>query len=242
LTDLSRFKSLNFPDAMLDWGVGHYIVRLGAPMQFLSSAPLGGGLLEAQWVLSLQVDANADLFSPEDYLLDRARSLGVPPEEPCIGLLTAVYHEDLQIHAGSEGGVSIVVLATVGITNGSSPRQKQISYFGSAPRRIGDPDRRPGTINILTLVDANLAPGALLRASTIATEAKTLALVESRTMTLDGNIVTGTSTDVTVTGHTGRGRYFDNAGSATLVGWLIGDAVYRSVALGLKVFKERDKH
>ena len=240
--DLSRFRPLGFPGASLDWRDGHYIVRLGRPMQFLSSAPLGGGLLEAQWVLSLQVDINADLPSPEKYLLDRARCLGLLQEEPCIGLLTAVYHEDLQIQTGSEQGVSVAVLATVGITNGSSPRQKQVSNYGTVPQGVAGPDPQPGTINILTLVDADLAPGALLRASTIATEAKTLALVESRARTPEGYITTGTSTDVTVVGHTGRGHYFKYAGSATLVGWLVGDAVYHAVALGLEVFKRRDYH
>ena len=97
------------------------------------------------------------------------------------------------------------------------------------------PLHKPGTINVVTLIDADLTPGAMVRASTIATEAKTLALVEAGVKTREGYIATGTSTDVTVVGQTGRGRHFDYAGSPTLVGWLVGHTVYHAVAQAMQM-------
>lgn len=117
----------------------------------------------------------------------------------------------------------------------SSPRQKHISSYGSLTPQ-------PGTVNILALVDADLAAGALVRASTIATEAKTLALAEAGVKTNQGYLATGTATDVTAVGHTGRGSHFQYAGSATLLGWLVGDAVYHAISRGMEFFKRRSYH
>jgi adenosylcobinamide amidohydrolase len=79
----------------------------------------------------------------------------------------------------------------------------------------------------------------MVRASTLATEAKTLALVEAGLHTREGYISTGTATDATVLGHTRRGRRFEYAGMATLVGWLLGHATYEAVKQGLEAFQSR---
>jgi len=150
-----------------------------------------------------------------------------------------VAHRDLQIHTAEEAQVRVLTLATVGVDHGSSPLTKRIGSYGSSPAQMSDVPSSVGTINTVVLVDADLGPSALVRASTVATEAKTLALVESGRRTRDGQITTGTPTDVTVVGHSGRGAGFKYAGSATLVGWLIGDSVYKSVKGGLAAYDRR---
>jgi adenosylcobinamide amidohydrolase len=90
-------------------------------------------------------------------------------------------------------------------------------------------------------VDADLTPGALVRASTMAAEAKTLAMVEAGLKTREGYVATGTATDVTVVGHSGRGRRFKYAGSATLVGWMVGQTAYHTVRQGLAAYDERKR-
>ena len=232
--ELSRFKPLDFPGAGLDWGRDYYILHLDGALQFLSSAPLGEGFVDARWVVSYKVDINFNQPDPEAYLREQASRLGVPGGESFIGLLTAVSHRELRICTRSESGVTVTTLATVGTGNSSSPHQKDIGSFGDSQGAADVPVYEPGTINIVTLIDADLTPGAMVRASTIATEAKTLALVEAGVKTREGYIATGTSTDVTVVGQTGRGRHFDYAGSPTLVGWLVGHTVYHAVAQGMK--------
>jgi len=67
-----------------------------------------------------------------------------------------------------------------------------------------------------------------------------LALVEFGLKTSEGHLVTGTPTDTTVVGHSGRGKGFKYAGSATLVGWLVAQAAHISVRDGLAAFAKRN--
>ena len=208
-------------------------------MEFLSSAPLGEGFVQARCILSQQVEPDATLPDPGLYLRENAGMWGIPQDEALIGLLTAVSHKDLQVLTVAECGVTVTTLATVGVEHGSSPLEKRISSYGEAREHSERPVIRAGTNNLVTLVDADLSPGALVRASTIATEAKTLALSEAGLKTRQGHITTGTPTDVTVLGHSGRGLQFQYAGSATLVGWMVGHTNYYGVKQGLAAYNRR---
>ena len=241
---------MGFPGATLQRGDNHYLVRLEHPAQFLSSAPLGEGLVTADWIISGQVSPQACLPDPESYLRGLAAQLGVPDRpdgSEVVGLLTAVDHRDLQVTTLVESGVTVISLATVGVDHGSSPRDKDVGSHDEPATPEAEPliqpgTINPGTINLVTLVDAGLSIGALVCASTLATEAKTLAMVEAGLRTRQGLIATGTATDATVVGHSGRGRHFKYAGSATLVGWLVGQAVYQSVTQGLAAYNSRKQH
>ena len=245
---------LDFPGATIEKGDGYYLVRLEHIAQFLSSAPLGEGLLTADLILSGQVSPRACLTDPLSYLRELAAQLGVPDRPDgigVIGLLTAVDHRDLQVTSLAESGVTVTTLATVGVDHGSSPRDKDVGGHAEPAIAKADPLTRPGainlgtinpgTINLVTLVDASLSTGALVRASTLATEAKTLALAEAGLRTRQGHIATGTATDATVVGHSGRGSQFAYAGSATLLGWLVGQTVYQSVTRGLAAYNSRKR-
>ena len=243
-------EKLDFPGATLQRGGDYYLLRLEHPAQFLSSAPLGEGLIRAGWVLSGQVSPQACLPDPASYLRQLAARLGVPDRPDgigVVGLLTAVAHSDLQVSTLAQSGVTVTSLATVGVDHGSSPLDKDVGSHGDPATPEAEPliqpgTINPGTINLVTLVDADLSSGAMVRASTLATEAKTLAMVEAGLRTRQGHIATGTATDATVVGHSGRGRHFEYAGSATLVGWLVGQAVYRSVTQGLAAYNSRKQH
>ena len=248
--DTAQPENLDFPGATLQRGGNYYLVRLEHPAQFLSSAPLGEGLVTAGWVLSGQVSPLACLPDPASFLRELAAQLGVPDRPDgigLVGLLTAVDHRDLQVASLADSGVTVTTLATVGVDHGSSPRDKDVGSHGEPATPAAEPliqpgTINPGTINLVTLVDADLSAGALVRASTLATEAKTLAMVEAGLRTRQGLIATGTATDATVVGHSGRGRHFKYAGSATLVGWLVGRAVYQSVTQGLAAYNSRKQH
>ena len=253
--NITQPEQLDFPGGALQRGDDYYLVRLEHPAQFLSSAPLGEGLVKAGWVLSGQVSPQACVPDPGSYLRRLAAQLGVtdrPDGIGVIGLLTAVDHRDLQVASLVESGVTVTSLATVGVDHGSSPRDKDVGSHGEPATPDAEPliqpessnpgTINPGTINLVILVDADMTGGALVRASTLATEAKTLAMVEAGLRTRQGHIATGTATDATVVGHSGRGSHFEYAGSATLVGWLIGQVVYRSVTQGLAAYNSRKQH
>ncbi len=123
----------------------------------------------------------------------------------------------------------MAALATVGLAYLSAPGRHQVVYTGEA---------EVGTINQVILVDARLAPPAAVRAATLATEAKTLALFEAGVKTEAGSPATGTSMDTMVVASTGRGPFSRYAGTATLVGHLIGLAVYDAVAGGVRLEQE----
>ena len=74
-----------------------------------------------------------------------------------------------------------------------------------------------------------------MRVATLATEAKALALFEAGIKTEGGSIATGTSMDTIVVASTDRGPFFRYAGPSTLVGHLIGQAVYDAVAAGVQL-------
>ena len=237
------YERLQIRGASLDRGEHHYVLRLEHPYRFLSSAPLGEGHLASQWLLSLEVTPDADIPCPGDYIRERAAGFGIHSEGPLIGLLTAVRHRDLQVAVRSEAGVTVATLATAGVSNASSPRQNDASYTEAGPSGAAAWKQHtapsPGTINLVTLVDADLSPGALVRASTIATEAKTLALIEAGVLTRNGSVATGTSTDATVAGHSGEGVHFDYAGSPTIVGWLVAATAHDAVSRGIQAYHKR---
>ena len=239
--DQASTQYLNITGAWLDSGPDYYLVRLERAFRFLSSAPLGEGFVEARWVFSQQVSADAALPDPELCLRNASRQRGIPERETFVGLLTAVSHRDLQVYSVEEAGVTVTTLATVGVDHGSNPLEKHVSSRGEPFEQAAMASISPGTINIVTLVDADLTPGALVRASTVAAEAKTLALVEAGLKTRQGNITTATPTDVTVVGHSGCGHRFKYAGSATLLGWMVGHTAHHCVKEGLAAYNRRKR-
>jgi adenosylcobinamide amidohydrolase len=84
---------------------------------------------------------------------------------------------------------------------------------------------RPGTINVVLLVDGALTPAAMVNAVITATEAKTMTLRAWDVKTPEGDAASGTSTDTVVVACTGRGEELCYAGPATPVGWLAARSV-----------------
>ncbi len=199
------------------------------PLQVLSSSVIGGDMKETRHIMSVRVPDDPDqrefaLKRPRAYLRERAQALG--NQEPVVGLITALDHDRLQVATYAEGEIKVTALATVGLTHTSAPGRHNVVYTG---------EDQPGTINLVVLADARLAPAAEVRAATLATEAKTLALFEAGIKTGDGYIATGTSMDTIIVASTGRGPFFRYAGTSTLLGDLIGRAVHDVVAAGVKL-------
>ena len=200
-----------------------------SPLQVLSSSVIGGDMKETHHIMSVRVPDDASqrefaLKRPRAYLRQRAQALG--NQEPVVGLITTMDHERLQVSIHAEGEIKVAALATVGLTHLSAPGRHNVIYTGEV---------QPGTINLVVLSDARLSPEAQVRAATLATEAKTLALFEAGVKTEGGSIATGTSMDTIIVASTGRGPFFRYSGTSTLLGHLIGQAVYDVVAAGVRV-------
>jgi len=196
-------------------------IRSSMPIRVIGSPVVGSDLEETGDILSIRVPRNFDCSDPEKPLMERAKALGI--EGPFAGLMTAIpSRERGQVSTQQSGGRTAIAIATVGISNASTPGFSGVYHC------------KPGTVNLVVLLDADLDKGAMVRAATLAAEAKALAFFQAGVKGKEGLPATGTSTDVIIVGCTGRGPSFRYAGPATLVGNLLSMAVYRAVSEGIQ--------
>ncbi|MCX5232305.1 adenosylcobinamide amidohydrolase [Streptomyces sp. NPDC006553] len=146
----------------------------GPGIRMVSSAVLGGGIGEREWVINAQVPPGYDRLDPVAHLRDLAAGAGLTGAG--VGLMTAASVAD-RCHA-EDGGVRAVVTAGIGVRG-----------WAAAPGVGGVTIPRPGTINIIVSLPVPLTDAALVNAVATATEAKVQALVEL------GADASGTPTD-----------------------------------------------
>lgn len=154
-----------------------------------------------------------------------AWEIGLEPEF-VTGMGTAAHMENVAVRSLSFKELTVTALVTGGIeTNGG---------------RVGDPadyykplekPNRPGTINIMLVLDADMPPGTLARALVTCTEAKTAAIQElmagSRYST---GLATGSGTDQTIlVANADSPLYLEGAGKHAKMGELIGKVVKAAV-------------
>ncbi|MFL5806870.1 MAG: adenosylcobinamide amidohydrolase [Roseiflexaceae bacterium] len=190
-------------------------VRSDAPLFVLSSAVAGGELARTRHIINMHVPRGYACPWPVADLAAMARTLGVV--EPFVGLMTAASLERARVVVERDEDVIVVAVVTVGLGNPIAAGVTEV--FQAAP----------GTINIILLMEAQLSQAARVNAVITATEAKTLALVESGVRAPHGGPASGTSTDALVIASTGRGVSAAYAGPITPIGALIARAVRRAV-------------
>jgi adenosylcobinamide amidohydrolase len=190
---------------------------LGQEMRVLSWAINRPGMVHAREILWREV-RNADL--PRD--LDVHDWLGgVLQERYALNSVCFLTSRDVRAMTQSTmtvGDVTAHAVATVGLSNAE---------------RIGTRfERDPaawGTINVAVRINIGLTDAALLEAVSIATQARTTAVIETG-LELPTGIATGTGTDcIAVAAPDGDMAY---AGLHTDVGVALGGAVYRAVSQG----------
>jgi adenosylcobinamide hydrolase len=194
-------------------------VRSESPLTVLSSAIVGSGFRRVSHILNAHVDKDYNSTNPKADLRALAHRCGV--EGSFVGLLTAVYLRKARLAFFEEDGLSVGALITAGVGNAASAGITQ-------PYRP-----RAGTINIILLLDANLARSAMLNAFITTTEAKTAVIQARDIRTPDGDLATGTSTDTITIATTGKGKLQNYAGSVTVLGWLIARAVRQALSESL---------
>lgn len=192
------------------------LLRSQMPLQALASAVVGGGFSQTTCLLNRHVPKNYDHADPVADMQTFARKLDI--HGPFVGLMTAAYLDRAQGVTLQDGELTVALIATAGLSNATAAGLSE-----PAPSR-------PGTINLILLVDAHLAPAAMVNAVITATEAKTHVLLQRGELTPEGQPATGTSTDAIVVACTGRGEPLSYAGPATRVGWLVGRAVRQALS------------
>jgi adenosylcobinamide hydrolase len=188
-----------------------------APLAVLSSAVAGGDLTCARHIINMHVPRGYACPSPIADLEATARSLGII--EPFVGLMTAASLEHACVIVERDAATTVVAIVTVGLGN-------------PVAAGVTEPfESTPGTINIILLIEAQLSQAAAVNAVITATEAKTLALVESDVRAPHGGPASGTSTDAIVIASTGRGASVAYAGPITPVGAQLARAVRRAIGV-----------
>lgn len=189
---------------------GVLVWRWDTPTAVLSSAPVGGGLGEIEWVLNAGVPSDYDRTDLSEHAREVAAGLGLGGAG--IAMFTAV---DLGRRQRCEFE-GVAVDATVGICHPT---------WAADPSVAGMP-AGPGTINLVVQVPVTLDPGAAVNAVITATEAKVQALAAR------GLPGTGTATDAVAVVWPGEGAPERFAGPRSRWGSRIAQAVYRAVWAG----------
>ena len=184
--------------------------RWDTVMAVLSSAPVGGGMGEIEWVLNVGVPSDYHRTDLSEHAREVAAGLGMGGAG--IAMFTAV---DLGRRQRCEFE-GVAVDATVGISHPT---------WAADPSVAGTP-AGPGTINLVVQVPVALDPGAAVNAAVTATEAKVQALAAR------GVPGTGTATDAITVVWPCQGAPERFAGPRSRWGSRIAQAVYRAVWTG----------
>ncbi|MGC8498655.1 MAG: adenosylcobinamide amidohydrolase [Acidimicrobiales bacterium] len=191
-----------------------WVWRLTAGHLVASSASVGGGVGERAWVLNAQVPRDygrTDLAAHGGELAGALALAG-----PGVALLTAA--DVTRARAARDGGVRAHVTAGV-----------DLPTWAAAPDGPGAP--AAGTINIVVLVRARLAPGALVNLLTTATEAK----AQAQALFEAGIPGTGTPSDAVAVVTSPRGDEEAFGGPRSAVGARVARAVHRALSEALVV-------
>jgi adenosylcobinamide hydrolase len=195
------------------------IVRAARPLRAVSSAIVGGGLIDAGAIVNLHVPKNFRCAESERCLEELARRRAVP--SPFVGLLTGAATDKAEAMVERREGLAACAIATVGLSNRSAAGRSAPAVWS------------PSTINTIVVVDGDAEDAALVNLVITATEAKALALAEAAITAADGGAVTGTSTDAVVVAATGRGPRCRFGGPVSELGWLVATAVRTAVGAGV---------
>lgn len=200
------------------------VARFDGARSVLGWSPNRPGFVVATKVAWLEVTGGevACLDDPRAFLEARLAEVKL---RGAVGLMTA---RDVRRHHLARArveDVAVEVLTTVGLTNGERTGQRATDPAAPARAPIG-------TINTLVHVSRRLTRGAMIEASSLATQARTLAVIEANVIR-EGVVVTGTGTDCIALACPTTGDADPHAGLHTAVGEAIGRAVLEATRAGI---------
>ncbi len=185
--------------------------RFPEPLLVVTSAPLGGGMGQRDWILNAQVPHTYGRVDPETHLAELASERSLTG--PGVGMLTAV--DVRKVWRGEDGGARVD--ASVGVTTPT---------WAAAPDEATALPSRPGTINIVAIVPERLSRAAMVNGVITVTEAKAQALWDA------GVPATGTASDAVCVVCPDEGLAQPFGGPRSPWGARLARAVYRAVRAG----------
>lgn len=207
------------------------------PLRTLNSSPWGGGFGTYKVMMNRQVDKlynEADPLREMDEFIQRE---GLNPQETA-GMLTAAMVKDvgycgLTWDEGEDDDTSDFDQKLA-----MKPEKEPLQVCSWVTVGLGNKARAgaelpadslyPGTINTIVVINGGLTDSAMVNAVITATEAKAAAL-QALGILVEGQSATGTTTDAVLIAATCRGKTYNYAGTATVLGYLIGRTVYEAI-------------
>jgi adenosylcobinamide hydrolase len=214
-SELCRFEGSDPPAlACLAW-------RLRAPMLVASTATVGGGIGERDWVLNVQVPHGYARRDIDVHVAVVAEAVGLTTTGTGVGMLTAA--EVGRVAVTDDEGVRVE--ATVGVSLPIYAAAPSDEVDASSWARAGA--ERPGTINIVAFLPVRHTDAALVNALCTVTEAKVQALT-------DGGVPgTGTASDAVTVLCPAEGPAESFGGPRSTHGAPLARAVYAALRTGI---------
>ena len=202
----------------------------------LSTSLYNGGYHE-DFTAVYNYDAKQGAGMPCEMLADNyvdhmqliSQRLALAPEKVS-GMSTAASMENVAIETLKYKELTVTAIVTGGIETNGGRVGDPADYYRPQEKTV-----KYGTINIMLVLDCDLAPGTIARALVTCTEAKTAAIQEL----LEGSkysqgLATGSGTDQTMIVCNAESElYLDGAGKHSKLGELIGKAVIAAVKKAL---------
>jgi len=221
---------LPIPGLALTLAPAYLWLRSEHPLRFLSSGPGGDGVTQGRHIVSQHVDKGYCSEEPERDVAELVARLGIGTDEGWVGLMTGVALDQAAVVVRERAGLMVAAIVTVGLGNtsaaGRAPDGGTVFAYS-----------RAGTINTIVVIGAELTLAGAVNAVMTATEAKALSLIDRGVRTKSGDLASGTSSDAIViasalpeAGRAQAGTPLRYAGTATMLGLLIGETVREAIS------------
>lgn len=206
-------------------------IELTSPiaLRTMSSGVIGSGVGWYQKFVNRHVDKNYNCSDHRQEMTDFLKVNGFEPAET-VGMMTAVFLEDVVYQLYELDHFSIFVVVTAGVSNAVDASKSDLHSI----------ENLPGTINTWIFVNGELTEEAFIQSIMTATEAKCKVMESQKVIdNITGTIATGTSTDSISIAATQQGKCIEFAGTITPLGKLISKAVYECTTIAIQKSRKR---
>lgn len=201
------------------------------PLRTMSSGVVGSGLGWHRTFVNRHVDKSYDCDDHRQEMLTFLKDQGFEPSET-IGMMTAVYVEDVAYKVLKAEGFSALVIVTAGVGNAVDASRSVEHSF----------ELVPGTINTWIFVNGELTEEAFIQSIMTATEAKVKVMDNLKVLdSVTGTVATGTSTDSILIAATQMGKKLEYAGTITPLGKLVSQGVFECTTEAIKKSRQRKR-
>lgn len=225
------FHELFIDDRLLQITNEMITLEVEQPLKTMSSGITGSGVGWHRFFVNRQVPGDYDCTDYESEMKNYLMEHGFHPDET-VSMMTAVNLMDLSFTFLEADDLSVFIVVTAAAGNAVDA-----SFGKTVSNRFS-----PGTVNMWIFINGELTDQAFIQVIATATEAKAKAM--DRMNVKDAyteTIATGTPTDSILVAGTQQGQKLDFAGTATMLGQLVGKGVYYCITKSLKKYFARYK-